>query len=69
MIHAGSGKKQTAVPLFKGKGIRDNPLFVTRDREPENYRVRDPWSPRLDNCHPFLKDKGKMIKDKTITCP
>ena len=32
---------------------------MTRDR------ARDPWSPYLSNCHPFLKDKGKRIKDET----
>jgi hypothetical protein len=44
-----------------------------RDREPENCRVRDshktrardPLSPRLNNCHLLLKDKGETMKDES----
>ena len=34
------------------------PLFVTRDRAQ--------GQPAYNNCHPFLKDKGKRIKDKPV---
>ena len=33
----------------------------------ENHRdrARDPWSPRLSNCHLLLKDKGETMKDES----
>ena len=40
-------------------------VFVTRIKHVLVARVRDPWSPRLSDCHPFLKDEGKRIRDQT----
>jgi hypothetical protein len=37
-------------------GLRRATVIVARDR--------DPGPPAYDNCHPFLKDKGKGIRDK-----
>ena len=44
-------------------------MFVTRTKTTVLVtRARDPWSPRLSTtANPFLKDKGKRIKDETIT--
>jgi hypothetical protein len=35
------------------------------DQENHRDRARDPWLPRLTNCHLLLKDKGETMKDES----
>jgi hypothetical protein len=44
---------------------RTKHVLVARAQDNHRDRARDPWSPRLSNCHLVLKKKGETMKDES----